>query len=104
MSDKFYNYEVGNLWVLELNADVFLCRLFHPGLRKLYIFAGQRSKEYLKDFFSYNVDMDELEIISDGQRKGECNWPGAGFTQRATIDQDLNEIYVFSVKLMSLLC
>ncbi|XP_021957307.1 muskelin isoform X2 [Folsomia candida] len=82
--------------VQSIRSRVGHSMLFHPGLRKLYIFAGQRSKEYLKDFFSYNVDMDELEIISDGQRKGECNWPGAGFTQRATIDQDLNEIYVFS--------
>ncbi|CAG7818322.1 unnamed protein product [Allacma fusca] len=72
--------------------------LFHPGLRKLYVFAGQRSKEYLNDFFSYDVDNDEIEIISDGSKKNGHNTPSAGFTQRATIDPELNEIYIFSYK------
>jgi len=73
--------------------------LFHPSLRKLYVFAGQRAKEYLNDFFSYNVDTDEVEVISNGQKKVSCNSPAAGFTQRATIDPELNEIYIFSVSL-----
>ena len=34
----------------------------------LYIFAGQRSKEYLNDFFMYHVDNGQIEIISDGTR------------------------------------
>lgn len=34
--------------------------------RLLYIFAGQRSKEYLSDFFTYNVDTDQVQIICDG--------------------------------------
>lgn len=74
--------------------------LFHPGLRKLFIFAGQRSKEYLNDFFSYNVDTDEIEVISDGHKKIRPNSPSAGFTQRATIDPELNEIYIFSVSII----
>nr|CAD7442984.1 unnamed protein product [Timema bartmani] len=70
--------------------------LFHPGCRKLFIFAGQRSKEYLNDFFTYNVDTQEIQQISEGTKKEPCNIPAAGFTQRATIDPELNEIYVLS--------
>ena len=37
------------------------------GLRKLFIFGGQRRREdHLNDFFSYNVDTDEIEIICPG--------------------------------------
>lgn len=67
--------------------------LFHEKLRLLYIFAGQRSKEYLSDFFTYNVDTDEIQVICDGV---SVEVPPAGFTQRATIDPELNEIYVLS--------
>ncbi|XP_070558105.1 muskelin-like [Ptychodera flava] len=70
--------------------------LFHSGNRKLYIFAGQRAKEYLTDFFTYNPDSDEVEIISDGQKKDGSHVPAAGFTQRATIDAGMNEIHVLS--------
>nr|CAD7572282.1 unnamed protein product [Timema californicum] len=70
--------------------------LFHPGCRKLFVFAGQRSKEYLNDFFTYNVDTQEIQQISEGTKKEPCNIPAAGFTQRATIDPELNEIYVLS--------
>jgi len=52
----------------------------------------------LNDFFSYDVDRDEMEIISDGTKGGSVmDAPSAGFTQRATIDPDLDEIYIFSV-------
>lgn len=37
--------------------------------RCLYVFGGQRSKTYLNDFFSYDVDADHVEIISDGTKK-----------------------------------
>lgn len=33
------------------------------------MFGGQRSKTYLNDFFSYDVDGDHVEIISDGTKK-----------------------------------
>lgn len=74
--------------------------LFHQGLRKLFVFGGQRSKEYLNDFFAYNVDTDEVDMISDVQKQkvtSNAYTPTAGFTQRATIDPELNEIYIFSV-------
>ena len=37
--------------------------------RVLYIFAGQRSKEYLNDFFMYHVDNGQIEILLDGSQK-----------------------------------
>ena len=38
--------------------------------RALYIFAGQRSKEYLNDFLIYHVDTDEVEVVpTDGSNK-----------------------------------
>ncbi|XP_015597500.1 muskelin isoform X2 [Cephus cinctus] len=72
--------------------------LFHTESRKLYIFAGQRSKEYLTDFFTYDVDVEQLEHITlrDFGTKDSTHVPAAGFTQRATIDSELGEIYVLS--------
>ncbi|XP_033744964.1 muskelin-like isoform X1 [Pecten maximus] len=114
----------------ELRSRIGHSMLFHPKRRVLYVFAGQRAKEYLNDFFSYNVDTGQIEIIADGSKK-ETNsvggmqsspnplyilWdemsahyhpalkefikksaiPAAGFTQRATIDPDSDEIHVLS--------
>ncbi|KAF4519079.1 hypothetical protein B566_EDAN001671 [Ephemera danica] len=78
--------------------------LFHPGLRELFIFAGQRNREYLNDFFSFNVDTHQVRIIWDGgngcisakSKDSSPNVPATGYTQRATIDPELNEIYVLS--------
>lgn len=51
--------------------------LSHPqGNRKLYIFGGQRGKECLSDFFSYDLDTGEVEIILDGFKKDD---PGGKF-------------------------
>ncbi|XP_074644616.1 muskelin-like isoform X2 [Tubulanus polymorphus] len=70
--------------------------LFHPVHRLLYVFAGQRQKEYLSDFFSYNVDTGEITTLVGAGRKDGGNLPAAGFTQRATIDPELDEIHVLS--------
>ncbi|XP_058797930.1 muskelin [Phymastichus coffea] len=72
--------------------------LFHPGSRKLYIFAGQRGNEYLNDFFTYQVDINDFDGInwSDFGNDNSTHIPAAGFTQRATIDPELGEIYVLS--------
>jgi len=70
--------------------------LWLQGCRKLFIFGGQRSKEYLNDLFTIHVDTHE---VNERSGVGKDHWiiPAAGFTQRATIDPDLNEIYVLSV-------
>ena len=69
------------------------------GTRQLYILAGQRNKEYLTDFFTYNIDSNTVTSISDGSGKDLSNVPAAGFTQKATIDPQTNEIHVLSVRL-----
>lgn len=64
----------------------------------MYIFAGQRGKEDLSDFFTYEVDTNHIEhIFNDFGAKDSNHVPAAGFTQRATIDPELGEIYVLSV-------
>lgn len=53
-------------WMLILRFCLFC---FLQRNRCLYVFGGQRSKTYLNDFFSYDVDGDHVEIISDGTKK-----------------------------------
>lgn len=77
----------------QLRSRIGHSMLFHSKKRVLYIFAGQRSKEYLSDFIGYHVDSSTVEVIADGTNKDSCQ---AGFTQRATLDPDLNEIHVLS--------
>lgn len=99
-----YSYHVStNTWLLISTEHDTLIRsrvghsmLFHPIYRKLYVFAGQRNKDYLNDFFSYDVDSGAVEQISEGFSRDCANLPAAGFTHRATIDPDLDEIYVLS--------
>lgn len=98
-----YSYHVPtNTWrrikpdCSELRSRIGHSMLFHHKRRELFIYAGQRSKEYLNDFISYHVDTDQIEVISDGSKKDSAQVPAAGFTQRATIDPDLNEIHVLS--------
>ncbi|XP_012935580.1 muskelin isoform X1 [Aplysia californica] len=95
-----YSFHIpSNTWALlkddgsSLRSRIGHSMLFHPVKRELYIFAGQRAKEYLNDFLSYHVDTKAVEIVSDEKRKEGCQ---AGFTQRATLDPELNEIHVFS--------
>lgn len=70
------------------------------GSRKLYIFAGQRGKEYLSDFVTYEIDTNHIEHINfnDSSSSDSNHVPAAGFTHRATIDSELGEIYVLSVR------
>ena len=68
--------------------------LFHSKQRLLYIFGGERRKEVLRDMFTYNVDKDEIKFIYDGERR---RLPATGFTQKATLDPDSDEIYLLSV-------
>ncbi|XP_065066928.1 muskelin-like isoform X2 [Rhopilema esculentum] len=78
----------------EMKSRIGHSMLFHTEERLLYIFAGQRGKEFLSDFFTYSVDTGEVRNILE---KGESRQiPAAGFTQRSTIDSELNEIYVLS--------
>jgi muskelin len=77
---------------------------FLQGLRELFVFAGQRRREYLNDFFAFNVDTHQVRVIWNGDgnvpsksRDIHVSIPATGYTQRATIDPELDEIYVLSV-------
>lgn len=64
----------------------------------MYIFGGQRNKEYATDFISFDVDTQHISVINtDNMKTDKNNVPQAGFTQRATIDCERDEIYVLSV-------
>ncbi|KAJ2948603.1 hypothetical protein O0L34_g7858 [Tuta absoluta] len=69
--------------------------LFHPIQRRLYIFAGQRNKEHLLDLWWYDVGTGQCGALC--QASAAPPPPAAGFTQRATIDPDADEMYVLSV-------
>ncbi|KAF6032458.1 MKLN1 [Bugula neritina] len=68
----------------------------------LYIFAGQRGKEFLNDLLVYYIETDVVEVISTHQSSklffpeplGACIMPPAGYTQRATLDIDKKKIYI----------
>jgi hypothetical protein len=78
----------------QLKSRIGHSMLFNDFSRELYIFAGQRNKDYLADFYAYDIDKDNLkQVCRDYSKQGG---PDAGFTQRATIDSEMGEIYVFS--------
>ncbi|CAG4987014.1 unnamed protein product [Colias eurytheme] len=66
--------------------------LFHPIQRRLYIFAGQRNKEQLLDVWWWEAGSGRCGALC----AGACAPPAAGFTQRATLDPDTDEIFVLS--------
>eukprot|EP00004_Rigifila_ramosa_P023108 TRINITY_DN6432_c0_g1_i1.p1 TRINITY_DN6432_c0_g1~~TRINITY_DN6432_c0_g1_i1.p1 ORF type:complete len:724 (-),score=148.83 TRINITY_DN6432_c0_g1_i1:62-2233(-) len=68
--------------------------VWHSHSLSLYVFGGQRNKEYLNDLCVYDTKTDKITEISSDCSK--LNGPSAGFTQRATIDCQKNEIYVLS--------
>ncbi|XP_037947851.1 muskelin [Teleopsis dalmanni] len=84
--------------VLSIKSRVTHCMVFHNKDRKLYIYGGQRGKEDMEDFVTYDVDAQVLSVIN--KNNFGCNEirnePPPGYTLRATIDSDRNEIYVFS--------
>ncbi|XP_037927046.1 muskelin [Hermetia illucens] len=81
--------------VLSIKSRVTHCMVFHTERRKLYIYGGQRGKEDLNNFISYDVDTQEVtELTSDPYNQNKTE-PPVGFTQRATIDSEKDEIYVY---------
>ncbi|CAE1255868.1 MKLN1 [Acanthosepion pharaonis] len=60
----------------EVRSRIGHSMLFHPKKRLLYIFAGQRSKEYLNDFFTYDVEAHRVEVhYLFGGNPGKDNLP-----------------------------
>ncbi|KAG0311160.1 Muskelin 1, intracellular mediator containing kelch motif [Dissophora globulifera] len=68
--------------------------LYDDMTRSLVIFAGQMNKDYLSDFYVYDIAADRvIEVCKDYNKQGG---PEAGFTQRATISSRGREVYVLS--------
>ncbi|KAJ3357343.1 Muskelin 1, intracellular mediator containing kelch motif [Kappamyces sp. JEL0680] len=79
---------------IQMKSRIGHSMLFNHDTREIYIFAGQRHKDFLADFYVYNLDTDSItELSRDYSKSGG---PDAGFTQRATIDVGLGEFYVLS--------
>lgn len=79
---------------IQLKSRIGHSMIMNPITRELYIFAGQRNKDYLSDFYIYDIDADTVfEVAKDYSKVGG---PEAGFTQRATIDLEYGELYLFS--------
>ncbi|KAH8270798.1 hypothetical protein KR018_005078 [Drosophila ironensis] len=89
--------------VMSIKSRITHCMVFHNKQRKLYIYGGQRGKEDLDEFLSYDVDTQAIAVlnkehshhgtITGNEAKFE---PSSGYTLRATIDCERDEIYVFS--------
>ncbi|CAG0919903.1 unnamed protein product [Notodromas monacha] len=67
--------------------------VLHPVSRCLYIFGGQRNKQALNDMMVYSIDTDDLKMVYTGEEEGFLG-PPVGLTQRATLDPELNEIFM----------
>lgn len=68
---------------------------FFQRYRKLYVFGGQRNKEYTPELISIDLDSRATTVMSTDE---DCqNMPQRGYTQRATIDSEKDEIYVLTV-------
>ncbi|KZT29147.1 hypothetical protein NEOLEDRAFT_1128727 [Neolentinus lepideus HHB14362 ss-1] len=67
--------------------------VLEPSSNTLIIFAGQREDKYLSDMYTYHIETGTVaEVFSDYTMDGG---PKPCFTQRAVLDPDLREIYIF---------
>jgi hypothetical protein len=67
--------------------------VFEPSSRTLFIFAGQRDDKYLSDMYAFDLSTNTAtELYSNFTAAGG---PDACFTQRAIIDANLKELYVY---------
>ncbi|KAF9571608.1 hypothetical protein EC968_000347 [Mortierella alpina] len=79
---------------IVLRSRIGHSMLYDEMMRSLVIFAGQMNKDYLSDFYVYDIAADRvIEVCKDYNKQGG---PEAGFTQRATISSKGREIYVLS--------
>ncbi|TFK53543.1 hypothetical protein OE88DRAFT_1655700 [Heliocybe sulcata] len=67
--------------------------VLEPDSKTLIIFAGQREEKYLSDMYTYHIETGTVaEVFADYTMDGG---PKPCFTQRAVLDPELREIYVF---------
>mmetsp|Transcript_16125 Transcript_16125/g.47678 ORF Transcript_16125/g.47678 Transcript_16125/m.47678 type:complete len:776 (-) Transcript_16125:110-2437(-) len=84
---------------VELSSRIGHSMLHDGGDDVLMIFAGQRDKKYLSDFYKVSLASGRVELVSEDCSKHGGPFPG--FTQRATIDLQKREAYVLSGLIMS---
>ncbi len=59
----------------------------------LFIFGGQRDEKYLSDMYAFHIPTNTVtELFSNFSSAGG---PDPCFTQRAVLDSDTQEIYVY---------
>lgn len=89
--------------IMSIKSRATHCMVFHTKQRKLYIYGGQRGKEDLDELLTYDVDTQAISVLNkENSHHGntitsEAKFePSSGYTLRATIDCDRDEIYIFS--------
>ncbi|EED81562.1 predicted protein [Postia placenta Mad-698-R] len=88
-----YTAEFLGQFPLFSNDSVGHSMLLEPSSHTLIILAGQYREQYAADMHAYHIPTGTLtELFSSVTASGG---PEACFTQRAAIDPDLKEIYVF---------
>ena len=71
--------------------------VLHESNRKCYIIGGHRTKTYLRDVLVYDLDQDRLEQWSDFVLRFPPEYYSGGFTIRATLDPNTDEMFIFTV-------
>jgi hypothetical protein len=67
------------------------------GKRVIWVLAGQRGVTYMADMWTYQLNNGVVrEVSRDYSLAAGGTGPEGGFTQRAVIDSDAREIYLFS--------
>eukprot|EP00127_Corallochytrium_limacisporum_P006525 Clim_evm56s229 gene=Clim_evmTU56s229 len=78
----------------DIKGRVGHSMLFDTNGRQLLIFGGQRHKEVLSDLHALSVEtLEHREVFRDCSRSGG---PDLGLTQRASIDNNLQELFVIT--------
>lgn len=99
-----YSYSIpNNKWTLirsdssqpasspKLRSRIGHSMLFDSTKRKLYIFSGQKCRDLLADFYTWDLDCDTvIDLTLDMSLQGG---PEASFTQRSTLDSNQEELY-----------
>lgn len=67
--------------------------VLEPYSQTLLIYAGRRDDKFLGDMYAYHIPTDTVtELFANAAQSGG---PEASFTQRALIDPELREIYMW---------
>ena len=58
----------------------------------MYVYAGQRGKEFLNDFYAYDVDNDTVQLLAESNRgRGDSN--AGKLSKHSTIYHNTTQYY-----------